>query len=283
MSRPELQAPPEIYYGDTEAKKYTKNTRNQQIQADMTYRALELLNLPPDEPAFLLDIGCGSGLSGEILDEEGYVWAGVDIAPSMLEVALEREVEGDLFLHDIGQGFGFRPGSFDGAISVSVLQWLLNAETSHPTSSPPHRLNRFFTTLHSALRNPSRAVLQFYPTSDDQIQLITSIAQKAGFGGGVIVDYPNSKKARKVFLCLFVGGGGGGQQQLPQGLEGEEDEHAHFERRREKEKKRDRSGKRKNVKDKDWILKKKELYRQRGKEGVPRDSKFTGRKRRPTF
>ena len=50
----------------------------------MTYRALELLNLPQDEPAFLLDIGCGSGLSGEILDEAGYLWAGVDIAPSML-------------------------------------------------------------------------------------------------------------------------------------------------------------------------------------------------------
>jgi predicted TPR repeat methyltransferase len=50
----------------------------------MTYRAIELLNLPPDEPAFLLDIGCGSGLSGEILDEEGYIWTGVDIAPSML-------------------------------------------------------------------------------------------------------------------------------------------------------------------------------------------------------
>lgn len=140
------------YYGDIEAKKYTNkyvpslaprcpreltshSSRIQQIQADMTYRALELLNLPPDEPAFLLDIGCGSGLSGEILDEEGHVWVGVDVAPSMLgestairsttarrtsyfspEVALEREVEGDLFLQDIGQGFGFRPGSFDGAI-----------------------------------------------------------------------------------------------------------------------------------------------------------------------
>lgn len=34
----------------------------------------------------------------------------------LIEVALEREVEGDLFLQDIGQGFGFRPGSFDGAI-----------------------------------------------------------------------------------------------------------------------------------------------------------------------
>lgn len=282
MSRPEYQAPPEIYYGDAEAKKYTQNTRNQQIQADMTYRALELLNLPPDEPAFLLDIGCGSGLSGEILEEEGHIWAGVDIAPSMLEVALERDIDGDLFLQDIGQGFSFRPGSFDGAISISVLQWLLNAETSHPTSSPPHRLTRFFTTLHSALRNPSRAVFQFYPTSDDQIQLITSIAQKAGFGGGVVVDYPNSKKARKVFLCLFVGGGST-QQQIPKGVEGEDDEQVRFERRREKERKRDVSGKRKNMKDRDWILKKKELYRQRGKEGVPRDSKFTGRKRKPIF
>lgn len=281
MSRPELQAPPEFYYGDTEAKKYTTNTRNQQIQADMTYRALELLNIPSSQPVFLLDVGCGSGLSGEILDEEGYVWAGVDIAPSMLQVALEREVDGDLFLQDIGQGFGFRPGSFDGAISISVLQWLLNAETSHPTSSPPYRLNRFFTTLYSALRNPSRAVFQFYPSSDDQIQLITSIAQKAGFGGGVVVDYPNSKKAKKVFLCLFVGSGGG--QQLPKGLEGEEDDHVRFERRREKEKRRDRTGKRKGVKDKAWILKKKELYRQRGKEGVPRDSKYTGRKRKSIF
>ena len=60
------------------------STRIQQIQADMTYRALELLNMPPDQPAFLLDIGCGSGLSGEILDDEGHIWAGVDIAPSML-------------------------------------------------------------------------------------------------------------------------------------------------------------------------------------------------------
>lgn len=140
-----------------------------------------------------------------------------------------------------------------------MLQWLLNAETSHPTSSPPHRLNRFFTTLHSALRNPSRAVFQFYPSSDDQIQLITSSAQKAGFGGGIVIDYPNSNKARKVFLCLLVGGGGT-QEQIPKGLQGEEDEiRVKFEKRRDREHRNEKKGKRKNVKDKDWILKKKEV------------------------
>ena len=73
-----------------------------------------------------------------------------------------------------------------------------------------------------------------------------------------MVDYPNSKKARKVFLCLYVG-----QQQsheVPKGLEGDEQEDAkvRFERRREREKTRSKS-KRKPVKGKEWILKKKEV------------------------
>jgi 18S rRNA (guanine1575-N7)-methyltransferase len=105
-------------------------------------------------------------------------------------------------------------------------------------------------------------VLQFYPQTDDQIQLITSIARKAGFGGGVVVDYPNSNKAKKVFLCLYVGGNAG-MQQVPKGLEGDSQEsdadRIKFERRRQREQQRKRNGKRKTVKGKEWILKKKEV------------------------
>lgn len=104
-------------------------------------------------------------------------------------------------------------------------------------------------------------MFQFYPTTDDQIQLITSIAQKAGFGGGIVVDYPNSKKARKVFLCLYVGSGGG--QQVPKGLDGEGEEvgdsKARFEARRERGSKREKDSKRKSIKGRDWILRKKEV------------------------
>ena len=100
MSRPEHSAPPEIFYNEAEAEKYTNNTRMMNIQvffksrnicviqsscghlrfryncvnlhlsqAEMTERALELLCLP-DEPCYLLDLGCGSGLSGECIEEQ---------------------------------------------------------------------------------------------------------------------------------------------------------------------------------------------------------------------
>jgi 18S rRNA (guanine1575-N7)-methyltransferase len=68
--------------------------------------------------------GCGSGLSGETLSEDGHHWIGLDISASMLHVAVEREVEGDLLLGDMGQGLGLRSGVIDGAISISAVQVL---------------------------------------------------------------------------------------------------------------------------------------------------------------
>lgn len=266
MSRPEHISPPEYFYNDVEAKKYTDNSRIQQIQAEMSIRAIDLLELPEGIPAFILDIGCGSGLSGEILEQEGHYWCGMDIAPSMLEVALERETEGDLLLADIGHGVPFRAGSFDGAISVSVLQWLLNADKA--SSNPVSRLARFFTSLYSSLKRGAKAVFQFYPESEQSLQMIMGSATKCGFGGGVIVDNPESKKAKKYYLCLQVGGG---TLTLPDAQIAPQDQ-------RTKSKK-----KKKEATMKDYILKKKELYRKRGKSDVPLDSKYTGRKRRIKF
>ncbi|KAI3727969.1 hypothetical protein L6452_16593 [Arctium lappa] len=59
-SRSELQAPPEIFYDDVEARKYTSSLRMVGIQAKLSERkrTLELLALPDDGiPRLLLDIG----------------------------------------------------------------------------------------------------------------------------------------------------------------------------------------------------------------------------------
>jgi len=271
--RPELQAPPEIFYDEKEARKYTSNRRIIEVQSALTERALELLNLPEDaSPKLLLDLGCGSGLSGEIIDEAGHMWIGLDISEAMLSVALEREMEGDLCLSDLGQGLPLREGVFDGAVSISAVQWLCNADTSE--SNPWRRINSFFRTLYACLSKDARAVLQIYPKDDQQSEMLSKAAMEAGFTGGLVVDYPNSTKAKKTFLVLMVSGG-----VLPEAEGGEEDLQkssvdVSVRQRKQKSKK--------TFKRREWVLKKKARNRMKGFD-VPGDTKFTGRRRRPNF
>jgi len=61
-----------------------------------------LLAVPEGKSLYILDIGCGSGISGSIIEENGHEWVGVDISQAMLDVAIEREVDGDVIWSDIG-------------------------------------------------------------------------------------------------------------------------------------------------------------------------------------
>jgi 18S rRNA (guanine1575-N7)-methyltransferase len=275
-----VYSPPDLHYNDSEAKKYTTSSRIQNIQASMTHRALELLDLK--SPSLILDIGCGSGLSGEILtsveSSEGgpHIWVGMDISASMLDVALQRDVEGDLMLADIGQGVPFRAGSFDAAISISAIQWLCNAESSEV--SPAGRLSRFFNGLYASLKRGGRAVCQFYPKNEQQRTMISGAAIKAGFGAGILEDDPGTKNS-KIYLVLTVGGsaaeGNGGD--ITGVVKGMEDVDVLDARRKHREKGRDiKKG------SKPWIISKKEQMERKGKV-VKHSSKYTGRKRHITF
>jgi 18S rRNA (guanine1575-N7)-methyltransferase len=247
----------------------------------MTRRALELLNLKFS--SMILDIGCGSGLSGEILtsveeDDGGpHTWVGMDISASMLDIALQRDVEGDLMLADIGQGVPFRAGSFDAAISISAIQWLCNADSSEV--SPTGRLSRFFNSLYSSLKRGGRAVCQFYPKNEQQKTMISGAAIKAGFGAGILEDDPETKNS-KLYLVLTVGGStaeGNGADIIGvvQGLDGVEIMDTRR-KRREKGMNNIKKG------SKTWIISKKEQMERRGKV-VKASSKYTGRKRGPKF
>lgn len=64
----------------------------------------------------ILDIGCGSGLSGEVLTNMGFFWIGMDISKSMLDIHKENEPDSNVIRCDMGQGIPFKPGCFDYAI-----------------------------------------------------------------------------------------------------------------------------------------------------------------------
>ena len=282
MSRPEHQGPPEFYYGVDESLKYANNSRIQQIQIEMAERTVELLALPDDgQSRLILDLGSGSGLSGSVLEEQGHQWVGMDISESMLRISHDDDEHRSHLLADMGHGVPFRPGTFDGCISVSALQWLCHSNRSW--ENPYKRLNRLFVTLFGCLARGARAVFQFYPESPEQIDMILSAATKAGFTGGLVVDYPNSTKAKKYYLCLMTVG----MTSLPQakGVDVDDQEDVqigtvgrgtHYSSKVQKHQKDVGESKR------DYIMRKKELNRKRGQD-VSHDSKYTGRKRRPKF
>lgn len=246
------------------------------IQVQMTERALELLDLPQDQQCLILDIGCGSGLSGSVLEDKGHVWIGMDISASMLKIAVDREVSGDLILSDMGQGAPFKAGTFDGAISISALQWLCNIDRNEYNCFK--RLKAFFTSLFISLSSGARAIFQFYPENDKQLNIITTAATGAGFFGGTVIDFPNSKKAKKFFLVLMTSG----IMNLPKAYGDNQTVNQSVNIKNSfKKNSKNKSSKNTNLFKLrvDTIMKKKERRIKQGKT-VARNSKYTGRKRK---
>jgi len=326
MSRPELTGHASIFYNAKEARKYDSSSRMIGVQREITERAIELLRLPSssEKPSLVLDVGCGSGLSGKVLEEQGHVWIGCDVSRDMLDVAnerIERKLEtakqnrakgdgekgtmmddgdsgdsdeqdsdednggnvhtssGDLMHHDMGTGLPFRPATFDACISISAIQWLCYSNAKGQI--PKKRLMRFFSSLYQVLRRGARAVLQFYPETAEQAILISECAASVGFAGGIVVDYPNSTKAKKHYLVLTFDRA----YKPPQGLTDGSlmaQSSVRVDRRTNASGKNKNGKKRGGGKSKDWIVHKKDTQRKKGKIVRP-DTRYTGRKRKDKF
>lgn len=267
--RPEHALPAGELYNDNTAYRYARSSRLSDVQTELASRCIELLALP-QTPSLLLDIGCGTGFSTSVAHDAGHIIIGTDLSRSMLEEASEDvESNVDLLTSDAGEGVPFRTGTFDGAISVSAIQWLCTAANSG--QNPHRRLREFFETLYASLRTRARAALQFYPENVQQMELITSAAARAGFSGGLLIDYPNSARAKKHYLVITAGPPNPSiAAPVPRGTDD-----------------RVMMGGRRKLKQagpsrRDAVISKKHRRRRQGHE-TKNDSKYTGRKRRIKF
>lgn len=127
--------------------------------------------------------------------------------------------------------------------------------------------------------------MQFYPETADQAVLISETATKVGFAGGVVVDYPNSAKAKKHYLVLSF------DRSATQRTRGVEDvsekqqqqqQHVTVGSATDGGKKKKPPRKKKGVKTKEWIVHKKAMQRKKGKDVRP-DTKYTARRRPHKF
>lgn len=180
---------PHFYYTDEEVEKYARSGGMRRAQEKIAHRVLELLKL--ERGKSLLDIGSGPGYTADVYRSEGYNVTCMDLIPKMIDKAKEKEFEayvGDM--RNIGKLFGGR--KFDGAVSVSALQWIKDKQEIQGVAKG----------IYSVLDKEAPLIIQFYPKSERELKETASIFTQNGFHGQVIVDCPDIPKNRTTYLVM---------------------------------------------------------------------------------
>jgi predicted TPR repeat methyltransferase len=87
--------------------------------------AAELLARYIDLKSLVLDVGCGTGLTGQELGRVGFeTLHGVDISAPSLESASKKGVYDSLVRADLLEPLPFADSTFDGAVCVGVLSYI---------------------------------------------------------------------------------------------------------------------------------------------------------------
>lgn len=100
--------------------------------------------LVPDLTAPLLDIGCGTGLSGAAFKAAGFsVIDGTDFSTEMLAKAREKQIYRNLLIADLNTPFPFEPGAYDNLAAIGVL---------NPKHAPAETLDQMLALIGSGGR-----------------------------------------------------------------------------------------------------------------------------------
>jgi len=157
-----------------------------------------------DENSLLLDLGCGSGFSSEILSNHGFRVVGVDILKDMLFKTSEkkriypeyRKIE--FILADINS-LPFREMTFDHIISVSAYNFITYGLLGN--TEKEKRINTTARYLHKILRPLGRIIIEFYPLDEQELNSYISSFTNNNFNGFLLKKH-EKQKSGQTFLLL---------------------------------------------------------------------------------
>lgn len=101
---------------------------DERMLGPLSYRAPQILRelaglvIPGRTGLCVLDLGCGTGLSGAAFRDRAATLDGIDLSPSMLEKARSRGTYDSLMLGDIESGFA--PEHYDLVVAADTLVYL---------------------------------------------------------------------------------------------------------------------------------------------------------------
>ncbi|MEK6954693.1 MAG: methyltransferase domain-containing protein [Candidatus Micrarchaeota archaeon] len=177
----------------TEGAGYEKNVIRH-IQEKILLRGLQLIQFPPNSK--LLDVGCGTGIGMVILKKLGFAVEGIDVSKELLAVAKKKKLK--VVLGDMRE-MPFEAAKFDGVVSISALQWVSSRMGAQGKSDLKQTANEFFRVL----KKRGKALIQFYPKSEEEMMLAGKAFKDAGFKVKIEIENENNARKRRIYLILL--------------------------------------------------------------------------------
>ncbi|MDD4353724.1 MAG: class I SAM-dependent methyltransferase [Candidatus Nanoarchaeia archaeon] len=148
------------YYSKETSKLYELSGAFRRIQESMTADALSLSDF--ETHSFILDLGCGTGFSLNVLKNNGFNTIGIDISFEMLEYASKKKFK--VILADMAF-LPFKDEAFDNLISISAIQW-----------AKPSEYEKILQEIKRVIKK--EAVIQFYPKEKNEFDYFLKLSKK---------------------------------------------------------------------------------------------------------
>jgi 18S rRNA (guanine1575-N7)-methyltransferase len=209
---------PDSYVGEN-SKDYEDSIWMERNQKKTTFSCIEYLydekldkigksDHLSKERSLILDMGCGTGFSSELLVSQGFRVVAIDVLVDMIYKAREKretyvEYESiNLILADINN-LPFRESIFELALSVSAYNFIIHG-LKH-IEEKKNRLNHTARMIFDILKPHGRFVIEFYPANDQELELFTSSFRSNGFDGYYIKQRENQQSGQTFLLLKKMG------------------------------------------------------------------------------
>ncbi len=164
----------------------------------------EVDGIQMEDSSLILELGCGTGFSSEVLIENGFIVIGVDILPDMLLKAREKKKDMKfeksllLILADINY-LPIRANVIDHIISISSYNFIIHGNKNF--GEKIKLLNNTAKYLGKILKKEGRTIIEFYPIDDQELTIFNNSFTKNGFEGFMVKSNPKQKSGQ-TFLLL---------------------------------------------------------------------------------
>ena len=202
---------PDSYIGEkaTEYDTLIWMERNQKRATTMALNYLYSEDLGENKqfrgPYLILDLGCGTGYSSEVLLENGHRVIGIDVLKDMIIKARNKKSffqnhnNLDLVLADINH-LPLKSKSIDHIISISVYNFITYNRNS--VRDKIKTVNNTAKYLHRILKNETgQIIIEFYPEDDQELTIFNKSFTRNGFEGFMVKNKPKQKSGQ-TFLLL---------------------------------------------------------------------------------